>query len=250
MNPIPIWNEKALHLKEKKLIIIADLHIGIEFEYQQKGYNIGVQTDRILDAIKSIVYKTKAETLIILGDIRHTITALKSKQKGLMIKEHREIRHLLEELSNIVSIHIIKGNHDGALQSKYATLHSARGAIFHNVSMLHGHCWPNKELLEAPLMLLAHVHPFIKIKAKVGLLTLQPCWIRGKIKKDKLISKYENAKKDINFIIMPAFNPLCRGLVLNTENQLQGALFSLIDFKYCTSYSLEGINFGRLHNLK
>ncbi len=36
----PIPNEPALFIKEKKILIVADLHIGIERELREKGLQV------------------------------------------------------------------------------------------------------------------------------------------------------------------------------------------------------------------
>ena len=41
----PIIDEPALLLKEKKLLVIADLHIGIETELRENGLQVPSQTN-------------------------------------------------------------------------------------------------------------------------------------------------------------------------------------------------------------
>ena len=45
----PLIDEPALLLKEKKLLVIADLHIGIESELRENGLQVPSQT-RMMEA--------------------------------------------------------------------------------------------------------------------------------------------------------------------------------------------------------
>ena len=50
----PILNEPALFIKSKKILVIADLHIGIESELREKGLNAASQTRNLTNHLISL----------------------------------------------------------------------------------------------------------------------------------------------------------------------------------------------------
>lgn len=250
MKPIPIWGECALYSKKQNAIIIADVHIGIEFEYKLKGVNIDIQTDIILKRCISLIKKYSADTIVIVGDIQHTIFAQKHVQRELLQQEHREINYFLKALSELVdTIHIIKGNHDGLLKSNYAEIHAAPGIKLDETAFTHGHSWPSASIVQTNLIIMGHIHPHIRLLTGIGYTHQYPCWLRGNIASQALRTHYRNVKSDLPFIVMPAFNPLCGGAAVNRD-QFKEALFSAINFPNVIAYTLEGVNLGRIRHLR
>lgn len=249
MNAMPIWGERALLIEELGALVIADVHIGMEFEYNLQGVNIGIQTDALVNACRTLLEKHAAEKLIIVGDIKHTIMAREKEQKTLMMREQREVRHFLKTVGEIADIVIIKGNHDGALSTRYAEVHGGRGIAMGTISFAHGHCWPHEKIMEGNLIILGHIHPFVRMTATVGYTSIHACWVRGKFRKKEFLQKYRGGNHDMEFIIMPAFNPLCGGVAVNRE-QIGGGIFSLTDMEGASVYTLDGINLGMIRNLR
>jgi len=249
MMPTPIWNERALFIKKEKAVVIADVHIGIEFEYSQQGVNIGVQTDKLLERCKRLIEETAAEKLVIVGDLKHIILAKDEEQREMMRKERREVRKFLKVLDEYADIWIVKGNHDGRLQSKYAKIFGVKGMQIDDISFAHGHCWAGEEVMNGKIIVLAHIHPFIRITTKIGYSYLQPCWVRGKFQREKFLEKYKNGNHKMKFIIMPAFNPLCGGIAVNRE-KMEEAMMKIIDIEDAEVYLLNGLNLGRIRNLR
>jgi len=69
----PIPNERALFIGGKKILVIADLHIGIEKELREHGINAPSQTKAMTDQVVSLCKKYKPKKIILLGDIKHNI---------------------------------------------------------------------------------------------------------------------------------------------------------------------------------
>ena len=235
----PVYGERALQIG--KTILIADLHIGIEYEYEEKGIKIPIQTKNLLSRIISILEKRNANRVIIVGDLKHAIG------KEAMIKERIQIRYFLKELSKHAEIWIIKGNHDGRIKSRHAKIFGARGILFKNFAIAHGHAWPDKNIMKSSHFIMAHLHPNIRITTKTGFSYMEPCWIRGKFKKE-FKERYPDGNENMDVIIMPAFNPIAGGIAVNKEKLTHG-IASLIDIKNSYAYTLNGINLGRIRNL-
>ena len=248
MNLYPIYGERALFIEKGKTIVIADLHIGIEYEYSLQGVNIGSQTEKMLERCISIIKKKKAKRVIILGDLKHTIVQSGEEYEEAVEKEKKDVRYFIKKLAEIVELWIIKGNHDGQLKSKRAKIFGIRGISIGRVSLIHGHAWPSPAIMKNDLLIMGHIHPHVRIRTKIGYSYTQPCWVRGHFKKE-LLKKYKDANKNMEFIIMPAFNPLAGGVAVNRE-KIGGAIISMIDADNSFIYLLDGTNLGRIRNLR
>jgi len=85
----PILYEPALFIKEKKILVIADLHIGIERELRESGLQIPSQTKSMTTRLISLFKKYRPHELIILGDIKHNIPTS-------TIQERTDVKQFLE----------------------------------------------------------------------------------------------------------------------------------------------------------
>ncbi len=242
----PLINERALYIKKEKAVVIADLHLCIEFEYRLQGINIPVQTSNILKRVETLIDKNNANKLIIVGDLKHVISLGNRENKYLMEKERKEVRFFLKKLSEIVDIIIVKGNHDVFLRSKRADIYNSRGFKMGDISFAHGHAWPSQKLMSGKNIIFAHLHPVIKIKSGYGYYT-KPCWVKGKVKKN--LNRYKRWNEKMNFIIMPSFNLLCGGTAINAE-KLEGVIPKIADIENSSVYLLDGTNLGLVKNLK
>ena len=101
----PIPNEPALLIKEKGIIVIADLHIGIERELREKGLQIPSQTKSMTKRLLSLFKKYHPHEIILLGDIKHNIPTS-------TIQERTDVKRFLETIQPYGTIHILPGNHD------------------------------------------------------------------------------------------------------------------------------------------
>lgn len=247
MKALPIWNERALFITEIEAIVIADLHIGIESEYYLQGVNIVSQTRNLLERCKKLIEEKEAKKLIIVGDLKHVIAGKGEEKQEMIMKERREVRYFLKEMSKLVEIWIVKGNHDGRLFSKRAKIYGTRGVKIEDIAFVHGHAWPSHEIMDSKLVIMGHLHPFVRIKTRVGYSYLEPCWIKGEFKKKEIKKRY--GIKKLKFIIMPAFNPLCGGIAVNRE-KIDVAITKIMDIDNANVYLLNGINLGRVRNLR
>jgi len=247
MYPIP--NERAMYIKREKTIVIADLHLGIEFDYHIQGINIPLQTSNLLKRIETLIEDKNANKLIIVGDLKHIICSGNvNENKYFMEKERKEVGFFIKRLSEIVDVIIVKGNHDGFLKSKRATVYSSRGFKMGNISFVHGHAWPSEEIMKCNSIIFAHLHPVLEIRNSYGYYT-KACWVRGNLNKKEFFKRYKKGNEKMNFVIMPSFNPLCGGTPVNREI-VEGIIPKIADLKTSYVYLLDGTNLGIVKNLK
>jgi len=247
-----IKNFPALFIPEIKSLVIADLHIGIEYELYKSGISIPSQIKKMKKIIENLIKQTKAKRLIILGDVKHDVP-------GISVQEMREIPEFLKALSRKIKIDISQGNHDTYLKEilpEEIKLHGTKGFKIKNFGFNHGHAWPSKELLTCDYLIMSHTHPTIQFMDKFGYRIVEPVWIKGKINQEKIKEKYKIKKTGkLEVIIMPAFNNLLGGTPVNvktTSNELLGPLLknNFVDLNKSQLYLLDGTYLGMLKNIR
>ncbi|MCX6667035.1 MAG: metallophosphoesterase [Euryarchaeota archaeon] len=239
----PISNEPTLFIN-KKILVVADLHIGIESELREQGINTASQTQTMTNRLITLCKKYKPKEIILLGDIKHNIPSS-------TIQERKDVRNFLETIQTHGIIHIIPGNHDGNLQ-KISPLdiiiHPSDGFVLENLGFVHGHRWPSKEIMQCDQIIIAHTHPTIMLTDRLGHKNFEPCWIKGNFLDSRLKEKYPSSASP-KILIMPAFNPLCGGIAANQEG-ITGPIGKIMDVKNAEVYLLDGSALGKVKDIK
>jgi uncharacterized protein len=240
----PLIDEPALLLKEKKLLVIADLHIGIESELRENGLQVPSQTRMMEERLISIVTKNKVNDIIFLGDIKHTIPSS-------TYQERTDVKNFLAEIQSYSTLHVLPGNHDGnidRLLTPGIQMHPSDGYVFEGIGFTHGHRKPSLEIMQCDQVIIGHSHPTVMLMDRLGYRTFEQCWVRGPIHSDVLKEKYPNSPTS-QILLMPAFNPLCGGTAVN-QDTLLGPFRSLIDVDNADLYLLDGSSLGKVKDLK
>jgi len=248
-----IQNQPALVFN--KNLVIADIHLGLEYELYKSGINVPSQTEKMKKKIDQLIKKTKPNRLIFLGDIKHQIP-------GVSWQELKEVPEFFEHFSKKIETHIVLGNHDSEIPALVdnVKIHNTDGFRLEDAYIMHGHAWPKKEFLKCKYLITSHTHPLIEIKDKIGHRFVERVWVKAGFDLKGLQGKYgKQIKKFPEIILMPAFNDLSGGAALNvetrrrqrkTEETFLGPITSLIDQKKTEIYLLNGTYLGRLESLK
>ena len=239
----PISNEPALFIN-KKILVVADLHIGIESELREQGINTASQTQTMTNRLITLCEKYKPEEIILLGDIKHNIPSS-------TIQERKDVRNFLETIQTHGIIHIIPGNHDGNIQKISPLdiiLHPSDGFVLENLGFVHGHRWPSKEIMQCDQIIIAHTHPTIMLTDRLRHKNFEPCWIKGNFLDSKLKEKYPSPASP-KILVMPAFNPLCGGIAANQEG-ITGPIGKIMDVENAEIYLLDGSAIGKAKDIK
>ena len=244
----PIPNEPALLLTTKKrILIIADLHIGIEAELKEAGINIPSQIEKITAHLNDLCFHNKVDEVIIVGDVKHNVP-LTSRQ------EHYEIPSIFQGLKeNVNQVHVIPGNHDGNLKNllpKWVNFHPTKGFIYEGIGFFHGHTWPNDEVMQCKNVIIAHEHPSIQFIETLGERDSRFCWVRANFLSEPTQKRYPKSNPEL--IILPAFNELCGGRALNDrDNKFLSPIITnkLVDMDNAGIYLLDGTFLGKLKDL-
>lgn len=234
-----ILTKRALLLDD--ILVIADLHIGLETEIYRSGVSIPSQINNIEKSILKLLKQTKAKQLIILGDLKHQVP-------GTSYQELREIPEFLKRLAKKAKITVIKGNHDAGLEKiTNIDIVSSKGAKIGKYGFAHGHAWFSKKLLDCEYLIMAHVHPAIEFKNRMK----EPCWIKCNPDIAKIEKKMKKKSKIKKIIIMPSFNPLIGGVAFNSKQfKPLGPIMNVIRWKTGDIYLLDGTYLGKLNKLK
>ncbi len=260
----PVYGEPAFILERpeeqnKNVLVIADIHIGLEHALAQAGVRVPSQTESIIQNIINLCKNQSVKHLILLGDIKH-------KVPGTSTQEWVEIPEVFYRLAEVVeSIDIIPGNHDGKLNKildvsksdsfRKIKFHSNSGTVLFGLGLFHGHTWPAESVLQAHQILLAHNHPHIMFVDKLGGHASFPCWVRTKLNKTKAMKRFTNIEDntyDPEIIIMPAFNTLGSGTPVNAPKpEFLGPMLKnkIIEIPNSEVYLLDGTALGKLHDL-
>lgn len=256
----PIIEEPALIVTNTETsLVVADIHLGIEWDLYRSGINLPSQMEGRLNRILGYIQANSPDRVILLGDVKHNVPQVSWQEKD-------EIPRFLETLAEHTHVDIFPGNHDGGIEllfnrQKNIKVHSARGAVLDGVGYFHGHTWPAPELLAASHVVTAHNHPTVRFTDAFGYSIVEPAWIRTRFNLDVLKAHFGNfdfgnpaqwANPEI--FVMPAFNELCGGVPFNesTQEDLLGPVLSSggIELEASEVYLLDGTRLGLLKNIR
>ncbi len=240
-------------------LVVADIHLGIEWDLYRSGINLPSQMKGRLERLLGYIQTNLPDRVILLGDVKHNVPQVSWQEKN-------EIPRFLETLAEHTHVDIFPGNHDGGIEllfnrQKDISVHSTRGEVLDGVGYFHGHTWPTPEILAASYVVTAHNHPTIRFTDSFGYSVVEPAWIKTRFNLDVLKDHFGNLDfenpahwADPKLFIMPAFNELCGGVPFNesTQEELLGPTFSSGGIKLEASevYLLDGTRLGLLKNIR
>jgi putative SbcD/Mre11-related phosphoesterase len=241
----------ALLISEKKMLVIADIHLGLEHELFLSGVTIPSQIQKFQKVIEGLIRMTRAKSLMILGDIKHEVP-------GISKKEEREIPQFFYNLMEKVEVSCCRGNHDTYLEQILpddVKIFPSEGVRMGRYGFFHGHAWPSKELMGCDFLITGHIHPVVEFVDKLGYRAVEQVWIRGVLDAKTVKKKFGLEKVGrLDTIIMPAFNRLLGGLAMNymVDKELMGPLLTkrFFDVNKSDAYMLDGTCLGSIAALK
>ncbi len=185
----------------KKFLVISDLHIGSEINLIKKGININSSqiSQDILKEIKNLKNTYSFKGVIILGDLKSTITHISKN-------EWDTIPSFLKQLSiDMEEVFLIPGNHDAninLLVPESIIVCNTSGLIIEDTLLIHGHTIPKQSKFNIKKIIMGHVHPiFINPNSVIHGKRL---WIYLKVKKESIFGL--QTKGIIEVIVVPTFN--------------------------------------------
>lgn len=243
----PVCNQPLLLVEgELRVLVAADLHLGLEYELWLGGVSIPSQTERILERLMEQLSEVKPDRLLLLGDVKHNVPRTSWQ-------ERREIPEFLRALAEVVKVEIVPGNHDTGIADMAplgVRVRPSTGFVLDGVGYFHGHTWPDPDILRAGALVAAHLHPAVRLKDPLGRTFTRRVWARAPLLPE-VVQKQYGFSRTAKMIIAPAFNDLCGGLPLNEpENETRGPVLSLADLERARLYLLDGTDLGSLREIK
>jgi putative SbcD/Mre11-related phosphoesterase len=243
----PVYDAPLLLVeKELRVLVAADIHLGLEHELRLCGVCIPSQTDRILAKLKGYITDLRPDRLLLLGDVKHNVP-MTSWQ------ERREVPRFLSELCKEVKVEIVPGNHDSGIADiapSGVQIRESSGFVLDSIGYFHGHTWPDRRLLDAELLVAGHIHPALRLKEPVGHSASMRVWARAPLSPAAIEKQYGPSKMP-EMMIMPAFNDLCGGMPLNEIcEQERGPIPTMADMDKSRIYLTDGTYLGTLEAIK
>ncbi|MEM2876303.1 MAG: metallophosphoesterase, partial [Candidatus Bathyarchaeia archaeon] len=165
----PLRPHQALILTQnsEKVMGISDLHLGWEISLNREGFHFPSQMKNLLKRILNLIKIYKPTSLIILGDVKHTVS-------GIEVEEWRDIPDFIEALiKDVPDIVVVPGNHDGNISSllpdRVVQVPVTGLVLWGQIGLFHGHSWPDPKLLGCTHLIIGHVHPMISFRDPSGL---------------------------------------------------------------------------------
>ncbi|MCW3981453.1 MAG: metallophosphoesterase [Candidatus Bathyarchaeota archaeon] len=267
----PIKNYPAfLHkAKQQRTLIIADLHLGWETNLARRGIHIPSQMPKIRRKLLHLAEMVKPNSLMILGDVKHTIA---KAEHG----EWQDVPDFFKTIeTQIGKIQIVRGNHDGNLEPLLLPtikVHPSTGTTLRNIGLFHGHTWPAPKLLACSTIVMGHVHPTVAFRDYLGLRITSPVWIKARLDTEKLADVYLRRKskegrnriakalkssdpvESKKLVVMPCFNDFLGGRPINRKTERSSYAGPLlrsdaVNINTAEVYLLDGTFLGRVEQL-
>jgi hypothetical protein len=222
-------------LINKKILVLADLHIGYEEALNKQGaFAPRIQfkeTEIKLNEIFGKI-KEKLDVIVINGDLKHEFGTISDQEW----EETMKILDLLQKYCK--QIVLVKGNHDSILGpiAKKRGLNIVESYIIGDVCIIHGDkILDNSSVLSAKILIIGHEHPAISIREEPKVEKYK-CFLLGKYKKQQLI-------------VMPSFLPIIEGTDIGKEKLLSPYLHQNLKNFEVFVVGDKTYRFGKLKNI-
>lgn len=193
----------ALIENDERVLVIADLHFGIEADLAAHGLHFRSRSGARLERALSLVRQADPDRLVLLGDIKHSIPSL-------TWQEYHEMPKILESLRNLVPIEVFPGNHDIGIGRflKDGELWQMEGGVIDGIGYFHGHTYPSLAL-DGHLMVVGHHHPLVSLHDEVGCALQAPAYIRADADRERLgFPAGETRGRMCRVLFVPSFNEI------------------------------------------
>ncbi|MGA2104029.1 MAG: metallophosphoesterase [Methanoregula sp.] len=186
----------------ERMLIVADLHFGIEADLAAHGLHFRSHSKERLDRLLKTVEVTKPDRLILLGDVKHSIPSL-------TWQEWAEIPGILDTIRSRIPILVFPGNHDIGIERflKEGELQPKEGTVIDDIAYFHGHTYPAAHL-GGHLLITGHHHPQVNLRDQVGCSLQAPAYLRASIDTVALGLDLPAGSGPARALFVPAFNEI------------------------------------------
>lgn len=188
---------------ENRILIVADLHFGIEADLAAHGLHFKSRSADRLERLMKTIDQADPDFIILLGDIKHSIPSL-SRQ------EYYELPEILETIRSRLPLKVFPGNHDIGIERYLleGELQPKEGTIIDGNGFLHGHTYPSPSLA-GHLMVIGHHHPLFFLNDDVGCAVQVPVYLRAGLDTGRLgMGEQPDNSSPTRVLMIPAFNEI------------------------------------------
>ena len=244
VDPVPDHPAAVADHDGGRALVVADVHAGIERALAaERGVELASRADDRRERIRSLVDRVDPDRIVFLGDLMHSIGDPGGAERG-------EIEVLFEALPD-VPVTLVKGNHDGGIESWVdVEVSDSRGVRLGDVGFVHGHTWPSPEVLAADVVCVGHEHPSVRLVDEVGGSRVERVWLRGPLRRAPFEDHVEALHwNDPDGVVFPAFNELAGGTWVNLPDQSFLSPFLPAAMEGAHAYLLDGTRLGDYRNV-
>jgi hypothetical protein len=258
LEPVPDEPAAVADCGDERALVVADYHAGLEVALRYDGVELrsaaGERREHLLDLLDA----TGVDRVVFLGDLANAIGDPSEE-------EREELRTLLGAVSERVPVTVVKGNHDGDVETWAAEGERAHpvdvtptdGVRLGDVGFVHGHTWPAPAVVSAEVVCMGHEHPKIRLEDEVGGARAERAWLRGPLVAEPFLDHLTASDADPGtapptvtgeLVVCPAFNDRLGGTWTNTG---QGFLapFLPAGMPDAQAYLLDGTRLGAYRNV-
>jgi putative SbcD/Mre11-related phosphoesterase len=180
----------AAYLPDADALVLADLHLGRDVESNVQ-LPLG-ETENLAERLGALLDRFEPALVVLAGDVLHAFDRVAG-----------DVEDALATLQALVAdagadLVVTPGNHDGLLaDATDLNCQDERRLPDGETVVCHGHEEPDAD---ADRYVIGHDHPAIRIEGKK-----YPCYLLGR-----------GTYRDANVVVLPSFNPLVRGTVVNS----------------------------------
>lgn len=178
----------ALYIREQSLCVVSDVHIGLSEALYRQGLHFPLhEEETLLERFEAILDRFRPAVFVLDGDIFHAFDRVSRD-----VKESLET--ILSALKAECEVVLVRGSHD-------VMLPAVRGGTVERYdrggyTVVHG----DRAVDDHGTLIIGHDHPAIEID-----LARFPCFLYG-----------QSIARGNDLIVLPAFNPLSPGVVVNS----------------------------------
>lgn len=266
IEPVPGEPAATATIGSERALLVADYHAGYEAGLRyERGVDVPSHAPERRERLLALLDDADPDRLVVCGDLMHSIGDPGGAERG-------ELEVLFEAFPPSLSVTVVKGNHDGGIESwltpdndrdaaalefdpAAVTVVPGNGVALGNdaVGVCHGHTWPAPAALECDVLCLGHEHPCVRLEDEVGGSRVERTWLRGRLDpaafrdRDEYegISWLERADETPpRIVVLPAFNDLVGGTWVNVPNQSFLSPFLPAGLAAGEAYLLDGTRLG------
>lgn len=170
---LELWPERVVFWPAQRVLLVADVHIGKSAAFRYGGIPVPDPSADDLDRLSTMLSRTGAERLVVLGDLVHAAEGLTA-----------EVLHDLfawRALHSGISVGLVTGNHDRIDRSVLQDLGvEDLGWERREGPFLFRHDPESGEPSNGFYLLAGHIHPAVRLRGGPWQSLRLPCFVVGR----------------------------------------------------------------------